>query len=172
MILYREYRSSIEALHTNSSEEDLKYFLEIVASNKTMEEYEKEHGKNDARYGDMFTKEILNYADKLADNLVGKKVSYKPVSDNCVSKEHMLDFPYSTSRIAVSHGKDGETIRRIDEELGKYPEIKWSLQEKAEITPYGQNEYQYWHGLRYPTKYTARVAGIVNKIEKGLEIMN
>ena len=167
--LYRTYKRSIEA-RGEVSKIDLKYFLEIVASGKTLEEYEKIHGKNDRRFGNLFTKKDLKYADRVADKISKKTVKYTPVSKNCVSTEHMLDLPYSKSKINVSHGENGATIRRVDEELGKYPNIKWSLKETTTITPYGLDKYQYWHTLTYPTKYEATVASIVNKVEYGLDL--
>ena len=168
-ILYRAYIPSLEA-RGEVSKIDLKYFLEIVASGKTLEEYEKIHGKNDRRFGNLFTKKDLKYADRLADKISKKTVKYTPVSPNCVKAEHILDLPYSKSKISVSHGENGATIRRVDEELGKYPNIIWSLKETTTITPYGLEGYQYWHTLTYPTKYEATVASIVNKVEFGLDL--
>lgn len=168
-ILYRTYKSSLEP-RGEVSKIDLKYFLEVVASDKTLEEYEKIHGKNDRRFGNLFAKKDLKYADRLADRIAKKTVKYTPVSPNCVPPEHILDLPYSKSKISVSHGDKGATIRKVDEELGKHPNIKWSLKETTTITPYGRENYRYWHTLSYPTKYEATVASIVNKVEYGLDL--
>ena len=167
--IYRSYKGSIEP-NGEVAQADLEYFLKVIASNKTLEEYEKENGNNSYRHGSFFTKKEIDYSKKLADKIASKKVKYSPVSKNCVSYEHILFLPYSKSKINVAHGKDGETIRRVDEELGHYPEIKWSLQEESTIEAFTQEDYQYWHALTYPTKYEARVAGIVHKNTHRLDL--
>ena len=133
----------------------LKKLLEIVSGGKSLEECDLVHGKKGGRFGALFAK---------------KKVKYTSVSKNCVPKEHIIDLPYSKSKMDVLHGEKAATIRKVDEELGKYPHIKWSLKETATMTPYAADECQYRHRLTYPTKYEATIASIVNKIEFCLDI--
>lgn len=165
--IYNTYQRSLEP-RGESSKADLEYYLKIISSGMTFEEYEKKVEKNTARFK-LFSKSDIAYAKKAAKQFSSKTVRYEPVSENCVSAEHILDLPYSKSKMNVSHGDNASVIRRVDEELGKHPEIKWSLKEVSKIEPYGKDRYQYWHTLTYPTKYESVVAGIVNKIEYELD---
>lgn len=143
-ILYNAYQ--------HSSEGELKKLLEIVSGGKSLEGHEQE--KKTGWLGNLFAK---------------KEVTYTPISMNCVPKEHIIELPYSKSKMDVLHGEKGAIIRKIDEELGKYPHMKWSLKETATMTADATGERQYRHRLTYPTKYETTLASIVHRIELGLD---
>lgn len=166
-ILYRTYQQSLN--NDEVSKTELEYLLKVVASGMTLKDYEKKHGKGQSRFSKFFSKSEVSYADKLAEQIASRTIKYEPVSENCVTPEQILELPYSKSKISVAHGENASIIKKVDAELGKHPEIKWSLKQESTITPYGVDKYQYWHTLTYPTKYEPIVAAIVNKAEYGLD---
>ena len=133
-ILYGVYQRSLKE-DNKVAQIEVEHFLKVISSGMTLEEYEKKNTKSSLRFGKLFSKSELSYADKLAKEFNSKTVTYEPTSENCVSMEHILDLPYSKSKICVAHGKNASIIKKIDAELGKHPEIKWSLKEESSLTP-------------------------------------
>jgi hypothetical protein len=144
-------------------EDQLKYMLDIICSEKTQEEYEKENGTRNVIIGD---KKIYKLAEqKIKDAM--KPSYYKPIGKTCVKDLSQLEV--HTGHMTCFNVRE-ECLEKIEKELMLHPEIKYYIAPES-VPSYAQDKLVQWHMVSFRSDpFTDElVSAIVHKYELGLD---
>lgn len=160
----RAYYQSIDKEATPSEQKDaklhLEHLLKILDSGLTQDEYEAKNGK----FSLLGKTKLAKLIDKKAEDFANKIVTYEPKAKNCVSEEE-LKF---SGGVYKSANIDHDVLPQFEKEMGKYPNIKYSLVKDSKPYIYGGYGYKYWHLVTFPIQSEKIVTGIMHKYEREL----